>query len=224
MNYLKYIFNKMDQFVRSKVLIRFDAPVEKPIEMAEKIEPIKKVTMEEPKKQTEFEYFKESILPHTLVWEGVRDISKGGKLHKVKNDSGGWTLWGIAYNKNRRLFKNLADFKDTTYDEASKIAFDKYYMAIRADLVPEQSKLTYFDIAYNMGNSRAIKYAQKCIGTTSDGKIGNITRRLLPNLKEYCLYKRRKSFYYYLARRNSKMKKFLKGWLRRTESINNQKY
>lgn len=166
----------------------------------------------------EFKYFCENIFVHTLKWEG------GSKLHKVSGDSGGWTKYGIAYNKNRKLFNGLADFKDTTYEEAAQIAFVKYYKSIYAQLVPSSARLLYFDISFNMGSGRAIRYAQKCVGTKADGIIGDVTKRLLVNLKEPCLYKRRKSFYYWLVNRNSRMAKFLRGWMNRTESIYKQKY
>ena len=34
----------------------------------------------------------EKMYKKTLKWEG------GGKLHNIKGDTGGWTIWGIAYN------------------------------------------------------------------------------------------------------------------------------
>jgi lysozyme family protein len=35
----------------------------------------------------------------------------------------------------------------------------------------------YFDIAYNMGNMRAIKLMQGCAGVPQDGLIGPMTRK-----------------------------------------------
>jgi hypothetical protein len=52
-----------------------------------------------------------------------RDISKGGQLHNVAGDTGGWTLWGIAYNHNSGIL--FDDFKDTTYEEAAALAYTK---------------------------------------------------------------------------------------------------
>jgi len=165
------------------------------------------------KRGDEFEYFKKEIFRHTLKWEG------GGKLHNVRGDSGGWTIWGVAYNYNKGLFSNLADFKDTTYNEASAIAFVKYYLAARANLVPRDSRLMYFDIAYNMGVRRGIKIMQHCIGVNDDGVIGAITESRMGHLTEECLYNERTKFYHALARKKVRFRRFLKGWLNRTNDI-----
>lgn len=163
--------------------------------------------------KNQFEWFKTNIFKHTLKWEG------GSKLHKVSGDSGGWTLYGIAYNHNRKLFENFDDFRDTTYDEAAAIAFIKYYLSARADLVPADCAMMYFDIAYNMGVKRAIKIAQKCIGTTADGIVGPITKSKFCLLDKECLYEERVKFYNNLVRRNRTFKKFIKGWLNRALAI-----
>ena len=169
--------------------------------------------------EREFEQFKKNIFLHTLKWEGVKNISNGGHLHNVKNDDGGYTLWGIAFNKNRDLFDNFDDFKDTTYEEAAAIAYIKYYRAIGAFILPESARLMYFDIAYNMGNIRAIKIMQSCAGVTQDGLIGPVTREKMLHITEECLYTKRNSTYNQLVRANIKLSKFLKGWLNRSLSI-----
>ena len=172
-----------------------------------------------PTVKKEFEYFKESIFNHTLIWEGVRDIKKGGQLHNVAGDTGGWTLWGIAYNANSGVFKNFDDFKDTTYEEAAALAYTKYYRAINAFILPLNARLMYFDTAYNMGNMRAIKIMQKCAGVPDDGIIGPMTREKMQYVTEECLYNARNTFYNNLVRYNIKMEKFLKGWLNRSVAI-----
>ena len=153
-----------------------------------------------------------------MKWEG------GGKLHKVKNDSGGWTKWGIAWNFWYKLFDNFQDFKDTTIEEAAAFAFVKFYLKISADLMPRETKLYYFDMAYNMGTSRAIKIMQQCAGVKSDGIIGNITKRNMFLVSESCLRTERNGFYNRLSENNYKYRKFLKGWLNRSKGIFNFKY
>lgn len=160
----------------------------------------------------EFEQFKK-MFKHTLEWEG------GSKLHKVPGDSGGWTKYGIAYNKNKHLFDSLDDFFDTTYEEAALIAFSEYYLPIKTYLLPIESQLMYFDMAYNMGNHRAIRYMQRCAGVKDDGIIGKITMSKMHLVKEECLYNQRNNWYYYLARTTTWAKKFLRGWLNRSKSI-----
>jgi lysozyme family protein len=167
----------------------------------------------------EFELFKKEIFNKTLVWEGVRDIKKGGQLHNVAGDTGGWTLWGIAYNHNTEMFKNFDDFKDTTYEEAAALAYTKYYRAINAFILPIESRLMYFDIAYNMGNMRAIKLMQGCARVPQDGLIGPMTREKMKFVTEECLYNARNTTYNNIVRANIKMKKFIKGWLNRSIAI-----
>lgn len=172
-----------------------------------------------PTVEREFEYFKKSIFNHTLVWEGVKNISKGGALHNVEGDGGGYTLWGIAFNHNTDMFKNFDDFKDTTYEEAAAIAYIKYYRAIGAFILPESARLMYFDTAYNMGNMRAIKIMQSCAGVPQDGLIGPVTREKMLHITEECLYNKRNTTYNQLVKANIKLGKFLKGWLARSTSI-----
>lgn len=171
----------------------------------------------------EFEYFKENVFNKTLVWEGVTNPKAGGHLHNVENDSGGWTLWGIAYNSNAGMFRNFDDFKDTTYEEAAALAYTKYYRAINAFILPLDVRLMYFDIAYNMGVMRAIKMMQKCAGVPQDGVIGPVTREKMLKVTEDCLYQERNSYYNQLVRVNIKLGKFLKGWLNRSTAIFNIK-
>lgn len=172
----------------------------------------------------EFENFKERIFKYTLRWEGVTDIEKGGNLHNVPGDSGGYTLWGIAYNHNKGLFHNFDDFADTTYEEAAAIAYIKYYRAIQAFILPENCQLIYFDMAYNMGNKRAIIKMQKCAGVPADGIIGPVTREYMHCVTPECLYDLRKGFYNRLVVANRDLGKFLRGWLNRaTDIFNTQK-
>lgn len=158
------------------------------------------------------EVFKE-FFKHTLRWEG------GDKLHKVKGDSGGWTLYGIAYNKNKRLFKDLNDFKSMTYEKASEIAYEEYYKPIQTEKLPINSQLLYFDMSYNMGNSRAIKILQKCLGLKQDGIIGKITLSKIHLVDVNCLYKQRNDWYSFLNDRTSWGGKFFKGWMKRSKDI-----
>ena len=172
-----------------------------------------------PTVEKEFEYFKEHIFNRTLVWEWVTNPKAGGKLHNVAGDSGGWTLWGIAYNHNTESFKNFDDFKDTTYEEAAAMAYTKYYRAINAFILPLEARLMYFDTAYNMGNARAIKLMQKCAKVPEDGIIGPATREKMLYVTEECLYNARNTTYNNLVRANIKLGKFLKGWLNRSTAI-----
>lgn len=168
-----------------------------------------------------FEEFLKDIFVHTLKWEGVPDPSKGGNLHNVSGDTGGPTIWGIAYNKNKDLFTDLQEFKKLTYEEAGAIAYIRYYKSTQAYIVPKEVRLMYFDIAYNMGNLQAIKLLQRCCGVTADGVIGPMTKEKMKFVTEECLAKSREEFYRSLAKNKPSLVKFLKGWLNRIVGIKN---
>ena len=170
--------------------------------------------------EVDFKYFLDNIFKHTLVWEGVKDIKKGGSLHNVAGDPGGATIWGIAYNKNKELFSTFAEFKDLDYKEAGAIAYIRYYKAIQAFVLPGESRLMYFDTAYNIGNMAAIKMMQRCCGFQNpDGIIGPMTREKMKFVSEECLVEKRKSFYIQLVKNKASFSKFLKGWLNRIAGI-----
>lgn len=161
--------------------------------------------------KTEFEYFKKNIFPVAMKWEG------GGKLHNVSGDSGGQTVWGIAYNKNKQHFSSLKDHADTTKEEASAFAFSEYYLGLKPQYLPCDTKLYAFDISYNMGIGKAKQYIQRCIGVTADGIIGNKTAQEMHKLKLDCLHNLRLNFYHSIAK--GSQAKFLKGWLNRANDV-----
>lgn len=150
-----------------------------------------------------------------ILWKPLMQVEGGAKLHNVSGDSGGWTKYGVSYNNNKNYFSSLEDFKNITEEEAQLIGFSKYYISAGTQYVSQDAKDMYFDISFNMGQSRAIKLSQKCLGLSQDGILGPITKAKLSFLTENCLTKERTSFYYSLV----KLKKFLKGWLNRITTI-----
>lgn len=158
---------------------------------------------------TDYSYFINTL------WKPLMQVEGGAQLHNVAGDSGGWTKYGVSYNNNKLYFNSLPDFKNLTEEDAQLIGFSKYYISSGTQYVSQDAKDMYFDMAFNMGQARAIKIAQKCLGLPQDGIIGPITRSKLPNLTEDQLTKERVSFYYSLV----KLSKFLKGWLNRVNII-----
>ena len=166
------------------------------------------------KNQTEFKFFLKKIFPVVMKWEG------GGKLHNVPGDTGGQTLFGIAYNKNKEHFDSLADHADTTEEEAAAFAFVNYYLKLSPENLKSNVKLLAFDIAYNMGVSRAIQYIQECAGVTSDGVIGPNTKNNMNKITVDCLQNKRVA-YYNTLNKQTKFQKFYKGWMNRANDIYN---
>ena len=162
--------------------------------------------------RAEFDFFLKKVFPYTMKWEG------GGKLHNVAGDSGGWTIYGIAWNYNKEYFKDFNEFKNISEEHAAMFAFANYYLKISAQFLPSNVKLLAFDIAYNMGVGRAIQYIQECAGVTSDGIIGNNTRANMPKVTADCLQNKRVA-YYNALNKQTKFQKFYKGWMNRANDI-----
>jgi len=60
---------------------------------------------------------------------------------------------------------------------------------------------------------------QGCAKVPADGIIGPATREKMQYVTEECLYLARNTTYNNLVRANSKLSKFLKGWLNRSTAI-----
>jgi len=94
---------------------------------------------------------------------------EGGYVNDPK-DPGGETRFGIS----KRSYPNI-DIKTLTRQDAAKIYYRDYWQKIRGDSLPFGVALVLFDIAVNMGVSRAIKALQKAVGVKQDGKFGEQT-------------------------------------------------
>ena len=162
--------------------------------------------------RAEFDFFLKKVFPYTMKWEG------GGKLHNVAGDSGGWTIYGIAWNYNKEYFKDFNEFKNISEEHAAMFAFANYYLKISAQFLSKTVKLLAFDIAYNMGTGRAIQYIQECAGVTADGIIGNNTRANMSKVTADCLQNKRVA-YYNALNKQTKFQKFYKGWMNRANDI-----
>lgn len=162
--------------------------------------------------QTEFEFFLKKVFPHTMKWEG------GGKLHNVEGDSGGWTIYGIAWNYNKQYFKDFNEFKNISERDAAMFAFGNYYLPLSPSYLKSNVKLLAFDIAYNMGIGKAKTYIQECADVTVDGIIGPNTRKNMDKVTADCLQNKRVA-YYDALNKQTKFQKFYKGWMNRANDI-----
>jgi len=162
--------------------------------------------------RTEFQFFLKKVFPYTMKWEG------GGKLHNVAGDSGGWTIYGIAWNFNKEYFSNFDAFKNISEEHAAMFAFANYYLKLYPENLKSNVKLLAFDIAYNMGVGKAVQYIQECAGVTADGKIGPNTKAKMTNVTVDCLQAKRVA-YYNALNKQTKFQKFYKGWMNRANDI-----
>lgn len=130
----------------------------------------------------------------TMKWEGgyVND----------PNDPGGETKYGIS----KRSYPDI-DIKNLTKDRAKILYRQDYWEALNCHKTPWPINIVLFDFGVNLGVSRAKKYYK----TTP---IADTVSAFALNL-----IKVREDYYNRLAERRVKFKKYLKGWLNRTQAL-----
>jgi lysozyme family protein len=160
----------------------------------------------------------ENALPKILKEEGgyVNDPS----------DSGGATNRGITqatydlYRDSKDLERRHVRFARMT--ETAEI-YEQFWNRCGADKLPAGLNLSVFDFSVNAGPRRGVATLQHIVGTTPDGIIGSKTlaavrrRDTRKLISEYA--EARRDFYNSLASRRTKDKKFLRGWLLRTNRV-----
>ena len=158
-------------------------------------------------------------------------LHEGGYCN-VKGDTGGETYRGISrvHNPtwngwkiidNQKLVHNqiLPELENEVY----QFYYKKYWLANGLHLIKDYSlQYIIFDWVINSGVF-AIKKVQEYVSAKSDGKLGLITAKLINEYNPEHLFNiikhGRINFYYDIAKKGSNAK-FLKGWLKRIESIN----
>ena len=141
-------------------------------------------------------------------------------------DSGGATNRGVTqqtYDRHRDR-KNLdrRHVRYLTLEETEEV-YEAYWKDCKADQLFAGLDLMHFDFAINAGIRRAAITLQRCVGVEDDGIIGPKTiaaaqeRSNEATIKAYA--EARRGFYRNLAERRPKDRKFLNGWLLRTNRI-----
>lgn len=158
------------------------------------------------------------FLPHILQEEG-------GYVNDPQ-DSGGATNRGITQNTYDSFRESLGQTKRgvqyLTKAETSKI-YEEYWRNSRADKLPDGMNLIHFDFAVNAGFRRAAITLQRSLGITEDGIIGPVTLKTVEEKNGEALIKDyaelRREFYRGLSERRPKDRKFLRGWILRTDRM-----
>lgn len=126
-------------------------------------------------------------------------------------DPGGETNFGIS----KRAYPKV-DIKNLTVETATMIYNRDYWGKILGDSLPAKADLIVFDMAVNMGVSRAIKLLQEACGATVDGLLGVKTLERANSLPNDALCSKltqiRINYYAGLPTFNT----FGKGWVRRS--------
>jgi lysozyme family protein len=181
---------------------------------------------EQDKVQSNFDKYQFKVFGH-----------EGGFVNDPK-DPGGATNKGITLNTFKQFAKSdlgleptLENLKGLTNDQAAIIYKKHFWNKVKGDDIKNGS-LAYaiYDFHVNAGNN-AVKVLQETMNEMGenlkvDGGLGKNTLDAINRLPSDELFqklqKNRKIYYQHLIQRNSKLKKFQKGWSNRVDSIQYQ--
>ena len=162
-----------------------------------------------------------------LLEKEDRQALKSGmlNLHKVRGDTGGWTIGGVARRKNpawpgwklvdqgERRLSVLMPYLKAFYRR-------KYWNRVRAGNMPEHVAVPLFLLAVVAGVGRAALTLQIAVGATPDRKIGAKTLAAVKRMFIGRIIERmglcEVMFYRDLANRSRSRRKFLRGWINRS--------
>jgi lysozyme family protein len=86
-------------------------------------------------------------------------------------DPGGATRWGVT-ERVARAGGYTGRMQDYPAEHAKGIYRREYWDAVRADELPPLLRYPVFDAAVNSGTVQAVKWLQRAVGATDDGKVG----------------------------------------------------
>jgi lysozyme family protein len=86
-------------------------------------------------------------------------------------DPGGATNWGVT-ERVARANGYQGDMRDFPQVAAKHIYRKSYWDGVRADELPPAIRYAVFDAAVNSGPTQAVKWLQRAVGASDDGRIG----------------------------------------------------
>ncbi len=166
------------------------------------------------------------LAPFIFSWEG------GFSNHPL--DQGGPTNKGVTFNTfavycKRKGYPSptLERLKALTDEQAMDILKTLYWDRFRADDIDSQAIANILvDWLWGSGGT-AIKHVQRIVGVADDGIMGPKTLRAINASCAHELFDKiwqtRKEFLYNIVERKPSQQVFIKGWMRRLESITFEK-
>lgn len=98
-------------------------------------------------------------------------IGHEGGYSNHSQDPGGATMYGITVAVARANgYKGAMEM--LTLEQAKAIYHAQYWLAIKADQLPDEVRFDVFDAAVNSGPAQAAKWLQRAVGAIGDGVIG----------------------------------------------------
>ena len=151
---------------------------------------------------------------YVIAFEKV--IGHEGGYVDDPTDRGGETKYGIS----KRAYPNL-DIKSLRLDDAMKIYYHDYWIKNRVDELPKDIRFTYFDMAINMGSSRACKILQETANAKGaelsvDGRIGKNTIKGSAKVELSRLKAYRVLYYAKIVIKKPTQEKYWYGWFKRS--------
>jgi lysozyme family protein len=101
----------------------------------------------------------------------ARLLGHEGEYSNHAADPGGETMWGVTVSV-ARANGYVSAMRDMPEAVAKGIYHRQYWAPIRADELPPALRYAVFDAAVNSGTVQAVKWMQRAIGATDDGRIG----------------------------------------------------
>ncbi len=193
----------------------------------------KQLQIEEDEQKRWF-FFSDGYFHHLVQWEtGRRFPFRDGKplCHYDKNDKGSFTCVGVAYTANKEWYSKLLGRTKPTVRVLNKLFREEYarrslsdwYWSNYVELFYREcgGKAAFYigDLAITSGPRNAIEIFQRSHGLKQDGLWGAKSRAACQsgtfNSRAFLLEEKLR--YIRLSKRPNQ-KKFLKGWLKRTNS------
>lgn len=115
------------------------------------------------------------------------------------------------------------DVRNITIQEVQTIYKEKYWTPLRCDELPKPLDLVVFDSGVNCGIGRAAKWLNTALNLSPSSKVTDrtvtMTKKTNPLSIAGKVISLREAHYRNIARRNPKLKVFLKGWLNRLNDL-----
>lgn len=96
--------------------------------------------------------------------------SEGGYVNDPA-DTGGETRYGVTIAV-ARAHGYTGPMRDLPVETAQAIARKLYWDAVRAEELPPALRYAVFDAAYHSGVAQSVKWLQRAVGASDDGRIG----------------------------------------------------
>lgn len=164
-------------------------------------------------------------IPANLTVSELFAIAKKGGWVKDKDDKGGATMVGVTLATFREYFgrdKDEADLRAITYSQW-RLIMRAFWNRCKADDIESQSIAEVLADWCVTSGTWALKKAQTALGLKSDGIIGPKSLTVLNSPNREIIFNRiktaRAQYYVKLAYSVPTNKKFLNGWLNRSNSF-----